>query len=136
MLLVLSHQAAIAGHLQEAIPQGIVRAVCLDEGTALELSPLSDNEFKLAIEYTEDCFRLVYPDGADEFGQPIFRPIEVSAWMTRVVGCVVNADEIPICVVEIHNAGGHVAYTWIVGTQEEIEPIMDNGGRSNKETRA
>lgn len=103
---------ALAGHLQGFIPQGTVRAVCLDELTALELAPLSENEFKLGVLSTDGCMRLAGP---------------VPSWLARVAGCVVNADGLDICVVEVHNFGGKVAYTWIPGTEAEISPLINNG---------
>lgn len=105
---------AAAGHLQGGTPQGKVYAFCLDELTALELSPLSLNEFKLGILSTEGCFRLNGP---------------ARAWMTRVADCIVNTDGEDVCIVEIHDINNTVAYTWILGTEAEIAPLMRNWGR-------
>ena len=102
------------GHLQGGYPQGTVYALCLDEGTALEISPLSENEVRLRILSTDGCFRLVQ---------------RTLAWMTRVAGCVVNADGKDVCVVEIHDNKNTEAYTWIKGTEAEIAPLMNNWGR-------
>ena len=115
VFITLAGFKVLAGHETGAEPNVFVNTGCADRDAALVLGMSSGVDHgPLLRGYVNEgrCFYL----GRDNQGS-----IRISVWADEITGCGIDGDGVPHCVLKVHDRGGEIAYSYLVGTRAEIK---------------